>query len=139
MFQVGDVPLGNVFCSVAPTQADQAAAQQVNSAVAQRTQVQLAENQTKTADNIAATEASKQAALAAEQAAAQAAAANGGAVKPGKNAASNTLAQAAVEKALAALPLSVWLVIAGGIVVVLVVSVYTAYKLGRNRRAAGSA
>ena len=42
--------------------------------------------------------------------------------------------QAAVEQALAALPLSVWLVIAGGMVVVLVVSVYTAFKLGRNRQ-----
>ena len=132
VFQVGDVPLGNVFCSVAPTEADQAAAQQVNSAVAQRTQVQLANDQAHAGQN---TQTGVMP-LSADQAAAKAAttAKNGVVPHAGQKGTGKALTRAAVEQALAALPLSVWLVVAGGIVVVLAVSVYTAYKLGRNKR-----
>ena len=136
VFQVGDVPLGNVFCSVAPTEADRAAAQQVNAAVAQRAQIQLANDRLNAGQGSGQNAATGVVPLSADQAAAEAAAAakNSGAFTSGQNGTGMGLTKEAMEQALAAMPLSVWLVVVAGIIVILVVSVYTAYKLGRNKQ-----
>jgi surface-anchored protein len=134
VFQVGDVPLGDVFCGAKPVDRD--TARKVNAKVAERAKTALAADQAEEGldqalDAVAADQADAVSALGA-----QTASLGGSDVRGDGNPqeVAGALGPESLEQSLAVLPLRAWIVIGLGLVVVMVATTYTAFRLGKNQR-----